>query len=405
VASTTGGTIFGFRIDRFTGALTAVPGSPFFAPFPPVLMKAVGRFLLVGNADPSQTNSLAEFSIDPSTGGLTLTLGSNPLSAIFLPGRFFEGPTAQLNLNNTVVDSSGRLYISGRKPAQTFTGGDTNAIGSLTMDAQGNLQTVSSSPFAFQVNGAIASPGPLALDPAGRFLYAVMRACLLAACPGDTPPSNVLAAINRMGDGGLDAFAPGSPLTIAHFFLTSHDRCFTPSSLAIHPSGKFLYLDCPGDDVATPLTGGSGTVNSGRAFAIQAYQVDPNGGTFTLLETFDCCETLAILNGVLMQPQGNFLLALTQGVSVFSINQNTGFLTQVAGSPFALASGDFSTQLFPQMFTIDRTGSFVYIVRGSDLTVASFSLNASTGALTELPGTTASLGNGDTRFSMQVAQP
>jgi 6-phosphogluconolactonase (cycloisomerase 2 family) len=123
------------------------------------------------------------------------------------------------------------------------------------------------------------------------------------------------------------------------------------------------------------------------------------------VETFDCCETLAILNGVLMQPQGNFLLALTEGVSVFAIDQNSGILTQVPGSPFAVASGTFSAQLFPRTFAIDRGGSFVYTVRGSDLTVASLSLNASTGALTGLPGTTRSLGTGDSQFSMQIAQP
>jgi len=211
-----------------------------------------------------------------------------------------------------------------------------------------------------------------------------------------------------MGDGGLDSFAPGSPLTIAHFFLTSHDRCFTPSSLAIHPSGKFLYLDCPGDDISTTITAGSGSgraTNAGRAFAIQAYQVEPSSGTFTLLETLDCCETQAVLNGVLIQPQGNFLLALTEGVSVFSIDQSSGTLTQVPGSPFAVTSGDFSAQLFPRTFTIDKGGSFVYTVRGSDLTVDSLSLNASTGALTQLPGTTRSLGTGNSQFSMQIAQP
>jgi 6-phosphogluconolactonase (cycloisomerase 2 family) len=211
-----------------------------------------------------------------------------------------------------------------------------------------------------------------------------------------------------MGDGGLDSFAPGSPLTIAHFFLTSHDRCFTPSSLAVHPSGKFLYLDCPGDDISTTITAGSGSgraTNAGRAFAIQAYQVEPSSGTFTLLETLDCCETQAVLNGVLIQPQGSFLLALTEGVSVFSIDQSSGTLTQVPGSPFAVTSGDFSAQLFPRTGTLDKTGTFVYVVRGSDLTVAAFSLNASTGALTQLPGTTISLGSGNSQFSMQVAQP
>jgi 6-phosphogluconolactonase len=404
VANRDARTIFGFVIDRNNGALTPVPGSPVGAPFRPIVMKSVDRFLLVGDADATQVGSFAEYRIDTNTGALTLVSSSSSFAATFQPGPFVVGSTEQLNISNSVVDSAGRVYVSGFRPGQKPPPGSTDAIGLLTVDSAGNVVEAANSPFFFPVNGVPASPGPLALDPGGRFLYAVLRACFNAPCTNVNAPFNALAAIDRQSDGSLLTFASGSPLKIADFFLTSHDRCITPSSLAIHPSGTFLYLDCPGDDIMTTLTGGSrpGRTATGRVFGIQAYRVD--GGIFTLLETFDCCETQGVLNGVKMVPKGQFLLALTEGISVFAINQSTGFITEVAGSPFAPTSGAFSAQFFPRAFATDTTGRFIYAVRGSDLTVLAFSLDANTGALTQLTSPVTSLGAG-TVFSMQVAQP
>jgi hypothetical protein len=393
-------TVFGFVIDRNSGALTPVPGSPVTAPFRPIVMTSVSSFLLVGDAD-TRIGSFAEYSINPNTGALTLLSATSSFAGIFQPGPFVFGPTGQLNINNSVTDSAGRVYVSGFRPPPP---GSTDAIGVLTLDSTGNVVSHANSPFVFPVNGVLASPGPLALDPGGRFLYAVLRACFNAPCTGVNAPFNALAAINFQSDGSLGTFAAGSPLKIADFFLSSHDRCFTPNSLAVHPSGSFLYLDCPGDDITTTVTAGSGPgrTTTGRVFGIQAYRV--SGGIFTLLETLDCCEARAVLNGVKMVPTGQFLLALTEGISVFAINQSSGLITEVAGSPFFPTSGDFTAQTFPRAFATDATGAFVYVVRGSDLTVVPFSLDASTGALTQLSSPVMPLGAGSV-FSMQLAQP
>jgi DNA-binding beta-propeller fold protein YncE len=367
-------------------------------------MKAVGSFLLVGDANATQIGSFAEYRIDTSSGALTLMTSASSFATTFQPGPFVVGSTEQLNLDNSVADANGHVYVSGFRPNQTPPPGFTDAIGLLTLDSPGTVTSPASSPFVFAVNGVPASPGPLALDPKGQFLYAVLRACFNTPCTGVTAPFNVLAAITRQIDASLGIFAPASPLKIADFFLSSHDRCFTPSSLAVHPSGTFLYLDCPGDDIMTLLTAGSGPgrTTNGRVFAIQAYRVD--GGTFTLLETFDCCERRGVLNGVKMVPTGRFLLALTEGISVFAIDQNTGFLTEVAGSPFAPTSADFGLGFFPRSIATDTTGRFVYAINGSDFTVLAFSLDPNTGALTRLTSPELSLNVG-TVFSMQVAQP
>ena len=80
-----------------------------------------------------------------------------------------------------------------------------------------------------------------------------------------------------------------------------------------------------------------------------------------------------------MSPNGNFLFVAnfesSSATSVFSINATTGALTQVAGSPFLAAAGN--------AVTVSPNGQFLYVFGGD---MSAFSINATTGALTNVPG-------------------
>lgn len=76
------------------------------------------------------------------------------------------------------------------------------------------------------------------------------------------------------------------------------------------------------------------------------------------------------------------------GIWTYSIDAATGALTQLSGSPF------FSSWVTrPHSLVIDPTGKFVYVGDSREgSTVSAYRINATTGALTEIPGSQASSG-------------
>jgi 6-phosphogluconolactonase len=92
---------------------------------------------------------------------------------------------------------------------------------------------------------------------------------------------------------------------------------------------------------------------------------------------------------LLLHPSGNFLYASnlnspTGAISAFSINATTGALTQISGSPFPTAGSSPG----PSMMASDPTGKFLYVslsgTANANNQVAAFTVNSSTGALTPI---------------------
>lgn len=193
-----------FSIDRPTGSLTPVPGSPFSdidLPFG-VLADPAGKFVYVANAD----STLSGFEVDPGSGTLTP-----------IPGSPFPTPVEAV-LFYTAADPAGRfLYASfpftntvGPSPPAPI---PANSIAAWSIDSTtGSLTVVSGSPF---VTGNV--PGQMVIDPAGKFLY--------------VPNAQDRTVSGFTIDAVSGALTPmtGSPFAIS------------VASLAIDPSGKFLF--------------------------------------------------------------------------------------------------------------------------------------------------------------------
>jgi len=75
-----------------------------------------------------------------------------------------------------------------------------------------------------------------------------------------------------------------------------------------------------------------------------------------------------------------------EGISAYSINPDTGALTEVPGSPFA-------DKGYPQFLTLNPAGNFAYVANTTGGTVSVYRINASTGALTEIHGSPFPAGN------------
>ncbi len=94
--------------------------------------------------------------------------------------------------------------------------------------------------------------------------------------------------------------------------------------------------------------------------------------------------------GVTVSSSGGFVFVVeaTPGtVSVFSLNDATGFLTPVLGSPFYSGGGADDISVSPD-------NAFVFVSNNSANTISVFSLNQSTGAITQVAGSPFATGAG-----------
>lgn len=156
-----------------------------------------------------------------------------------------------------------------------------------------------------------------------------------------------------------------SPISGSPFTTTAH-----PTSVAAHPSGKFLFV--ADMDVTTPLS---------------AFTIDGSTGALGLIATYDYGGGSY---SVAVDPQGKFVfIADADGyIESFSINQTTGALTFV---------GAYTAGTTPVAVTIDPSSKYVYVLNQGSNNISAYSIDSSTGALTSIANYVAGFG-----FSLAV---
>jgi 6-phosphogluconolactonase (cycloisomerase 2 family) len=161
-------------------------------------------------------------------------------------------------------------------------------------------------------------------------------------------------------------------------------------SLAVSPNGRLAY--------ATISNGSfkAGTLTD----AMVVLNRDPSSGTLSMNHQINSNQHLFDLQ---FDTSGRYLLAVSGGsdhISVYSVNESTGDVTPVPGSPFLAVrpqqspSGDFA-----RTFGLDPSGKFVYVLNANPADpkpeyVSVFSFSEATVALAPVqafdmnPGTT-----------------
>ncbi|HEY3974841.1 MAG TPA: beta-propeller fold lactonase family protein [Candidatus Sulfotelmatobacter sp.] len=140
-----------------------------------------------------------------------------------------------------------------------------------------------------------------------------------------------------------------------------------PNSVAVVPSGLFIY-------VADVIPGGISAFSVNQSKVLTTIPGSPfPAATGTAFVTTD--------------PSGRFLYALSCGadcsgsgsgeIQAFSIDQQTGVLTPVAGSPFVAGQ-------YPYSLAVDPTGYFAYVANAGSGDVYTFAIDNSSGALTQV---------------------
>jgi len=144
-----------------------------------------------------------------------------------------------------------------------------------------------------------------------------------------------------------------------------------PETLAIDPSGSFIFQTAVG-------------FNGGTQGGIFVYAINrSNGSLGNAIGSYLSGQTLY---ADVVDNKGKFLYALgTTGVYAFSIQPGTGVLSPVSGSPFAAAGA--SSASYPQpatLMVVDQTNRFLYVSTSGGISV--YTIDQNTGQLTTIAG-------------------
>ena len=321
-----------FSIDATTGALTAVPGSPYQGGADDAYTNGISvdpssRFAFVAGG--FATANVSAYAIDRTTGALTAVAGSP-----------FAAPMQAGSSRAIAVDPSGNFLYS----AGLGSNGPSNLTATVSVfmidSTTGALSALAGGVNANGYEGA----DTMTLDPSGKFVYVGYST---------VKADFYTAAFTRDATTGALTAVPGSP------FLTDNANVNTvlSPSITVNPNGKFLYV-----------TGANGfALNPSGTFAysqgeILAYAINPSSGALTALA-------------------GNpFGEDNESGIGAYAIDGTTGALTAVPGSPFA----PIVDNLFSPI-AVDPSGNFAYAA-DSDGSIYVFSIDTGTGALTEVAG-------------------
>jgi 6-phosphogluconolactonase len=270
-------------------------------------------------------------------------------------------------------------------------GANTIAVYSMN-PANGVLNQVAGSPFS---SGTLNSPRFIATHPSGSFVYAANGAgssvagfsinsttgALTSLGAAFTAPQNPYALVlNAAGTFLYVASNASKEVFLYSVNQTTGALTYIQAFLATTSGGAgivgALFIDSTGKFMYTGLTSTPGITD--------VFAIDQTTGFLTLQGSPGPYSTFGNNNiAVTVDPFSRFVYAgyySSNQVSAFTMNTSTGALTQIAGSPF-ITSGAAGT-----FITVEATGKFVYVANSGSANISGFAINSSTGGLTTIAG-------------------
>ncbi len=384
-----GYTFVGWQTKADGSGVAYAPGTTFEMPANNVTLYALwaGGYAYVVNQNSGSAGNISQYTIGPN----------GALTAMFTPTVATGGANSQL----IAADPSGKyIYVSNVS---------ANTVSQFTIGANGAL-TAMATPTVLMGTGAgvLYYPFSIAVHPTGKWAYVANIEKL---------------TVNQYAIGADGALSPLTPLAVT--------TPASPDSIAIHPTGKWAYVaDADGNTVSqyaivqtagtlalmTPPTVASGhnaytvvvepkgkaayVTNYGDGFLSQ-YAIDQSTGALTPMVP----PTVPIAAGavgavsIAVDPTGRFAYASIlvneaapdAVIAQFTIDQTTGALTAMA-TPTLSAGGAAAVRI-----AIESSGKFAYATCGNSgwgsTTVAQFSIDQTTGALTLLKNPTVQAGS------------
>jgi len=263
-----------------------------------------------------------------------------------------------------------------------------NGLTPVSIDpATGKLSKLSASPI---------NPGgqlyAVSVDPAQRFVYTADQA---------TKKINTYSIAT---DGSLPAL-PNSSVAIAG----------RPTSLTLDVQGRFAYLASSDEDkgiyafkidstsgaltavgdpvqladsspayVAAEPTGHFVYASLNGVFGIRGYRVDQTSGALSELPGSPFALAQVFAGAIVFHPAGGYLFSAGNGLNAYAIDATSGALTRVEGSPF---STQVSSDPSASNLVVEPRGKYLYATSFLDPTrVFGFAIDSSNGKLTAVPG-------------------
>ena len=435
------GSVFVYTINASTGALSkSGEVSTGNAPVA-IAIDPSGKFAFVAN---SVSNDVSAYVIDQSTGALSNVggLGTNTNAAaggtpsaitvdhsgkyVYVTNNVTVGSVSayKINLQTNGLDPiDSDSSISG---VQNFLAGANPS--SITIDPTGqfvyvtnNVSTVvGSTVIAYRID---AATGALKIEGTANSGGTGLSSVAVA-------PSGKIAYVANSSSNTVSVysiFSGTGALTLQSAAATGT----TPVSVSIDPSGQFAYVANQGtNDVSVYSIQPNGSLallrtNTGRtapasiailrgsapvtytpnfAYAtnfssqnISAYSINSGSGELASLgDAVPAANGTAATgpNSFEVHPSGKFAFVVSSAANAilaYSIN-SAGVLTQIDSNSSTTGVQNFATDLTPQNLAIDPSGRYVYVANTNASNVSAYSINTTTGMLTEIDADAVTVG-------------
>ena len=327
----------GYAMDSADGSLAESDGSPFDVGSYPVKITTdpLRRFAYISSFN---TQQITCYTIDPDTGRLA-PVGS-PVSA-------------GSGVSSLAVDPTGK-YLYAVNSTGTYPGGSGISAYAINQDS-GFLTTIPGSPFDTGVQ-----PQNIVIDPTGRFAYV----------PVFLTGSGRDVVVFKISD-------TGALEKLAESFGAAQGVDYGVYGIAMHPNGKFLYLTFWNNSTGIAVQAFTLNTSTGGLLAGQAtrkYNLpETDGGNHARAAEID--------------PTGRYLYICMNSkrkIAIYSIDQASGDLSPLDGSPFQLWPA--TPAEVPNAIGFDPEGKFAYIVTSLQETpftgtLRRFSIDQETGRL------------------------
>lgn len=300
--------------------------------------------------------------------------------------------TGGVSPQSVTVDPTGKFAYVANEGCPDLSGG---SVSMYTIDPTTGALTSIGSMVAAPV-GPDDVPHSVVVDPTGKFAYVanwsdltgsvsmytinattgaltstetIQAPCAPPPSPGSCSPWSV--AVDPSGKFLYVANEGGfAPTSVSMYSIDATTGALTSlglvasggraRSVAVHPSGKFAYVT----DVSSGFPGESDNVSM--------YAINTTTGTLTSLGTM---AAGAFPSAIAIDPSGKFAYVTNSNsndVSMYTIHSDTGALTSMG--PIAAGTDPISV-------AVDPTGKFVYVTNSGSNDVAMYILNTNTGAL------------------------
>ncbi len=315
----------------------------------------------IGQGPGSTSGTANAFAYAVDEGGSMDGYALNTTAGTFGPVSTYTAPVIAPNTGGVgVVVAQGKYLYAVLQ--------DTQQIYGWSIDSSGNLTALSGFPVSAPISGiapAAYNQQVVITNPAGTLMFI-------------SEFSNEQILVYQISSTGALTAAAGSPFSTLSATLE-------PQNMAMDAQGRFLYVtEDSGDHSGSFVVGykvssaGLLTEITGSPFQIPIWEMqgDPSG------------KYMIGISGKVQFLYGSD----DRSLYVYNIDQTTGALSAVAGSPFATVYSPFNIAVQPK----STNGEFVYsfsINDGNTSTnpIEAYQLNTSTGALTAVTGSPFSL--------------